>query len=124
MEYYLHTVAIVLGVLSQLLVLVEQLRRIATRPAVDPIALVRAALLAISAPAATVIAIVVQRKIFLIISATGDPICRFGPHKTPPRPPMRIAVPHLQPSMRHGAGMVSKCRSKASRVAKCLSRWP
>tara|TARA_Y100001968_G_C19117550_1_gene600341 strand:+ start:230 stop:514 length:285 start_codon:yes stop_codon:yes gene_type:complete len=58
----LHAVAIMLGVLGKLLVLVEQLRGIAASAAVDPVARIGAALIAIIPASATavIIAIVVQ----------------------------------------------------------------
>ena len=65
--FHLHAVAIVVGVLRELLVLFEQLRGIAACAAVDPVELVAvAALRAITAPAATVIAIVIQGNCSLI----------------------------------------------------------
>ena len=64
---HLHPITIVLGVLRQLLVLLEQLGRIATRAAVYPVKLVAvAALSAVTAPTATVIAIVIQGNCSLI----------------------------------------------------------
>ena len=61
---HLHAVTIVLGVLSQLLVLVEQLRRIAPCATVNAVLVVATALIvAVSAPAAPiVVAIVIQGK--------------------------------------------------------------
>ncbi len=58
----LHAVAVMLGVLGKLLVLVEQLRGIAASAAVDPVARIGAALIAIIPASATavIIAIVVQ----------------------------------------------------------------
>ena len=58
--FSLHAIAIVLGVLRKLLVLVEQLRSIAPRAAVDAIGRIGAALIAVAASTTTVIAIHVQ----------------------------------------------------------------
>ena len=57
-----RAVAVMLGVLGKLLVLVEQLRGIAASAAVDPVARIGAALIAITPASATavIIAIVVQ----------------------------------------------------------------
>ena len=56
-----YAVAIMLRVLCQFLVLVEELRRIATCPAVDAIGAIAAALVTVIAAAATsIIAVVVQ----------------------------------------------------------------
>jgi hypothetical protein len=57
----------VLGILRQRLVLFEELGRIATRAAVDPVQLIAvAALRTVTAPTATVIAIVIQGNCSLI----------------------------------------------------------
>jgi hypothetical protein len=58
----LNTVAIVLRVLSKLLILVEQLRRITPRAAVDPVLVIAALVVAVSATAATIVTIVIQGK--------------------------------------------------------------
>ncbi len=61
----LHAVAVERRVVRELLVLLEQLRSIAAGPAVDPVALVAAALAAAivaTAAPAIVVAILVQRK--------------------------------------------------------------
>jgi hypothetical protein len=58
--FHLHPIAIVLGVLRKLLELVEHLRRIAARAAINPVKLTAApALGTVPAPTATVIAIIV-----------------------------------------------------------------
>ena len=56
-----HAVAVQMRVVRHLAILLEQLRRIAARPAVDAI-LVAPALLAVAATAATIVAIVIQGK--------------------------------------------------------------
>ena len=72
--FRLNPVAIVLRVLSQLLVLVEQLRCVATRPAVDPVELVSAtAQIAIYATAATIVAIVIQGKSSIHAACAAEP---------------------------------------------------
>ena len=68
----LHSVAIVLRVLGKLLVLVEKLRSIAARAAVDPVGTVSATLMAIAATAAPVISIVIQGIFFLIRDRTRN----------------------------------------------------
>jgi hypothetical protein len=57
-----------LSVLSKLLILIEQLRRIAARPAIDPVGGVAAPAtrIAISATTAAIIAIVIQRNRILV----------------------------------------------------------
>ena len=55
----LHAVAIMLGVLGKLLVLVEQLRGIAASAAVDPVARIGAALIAIIPASATAVIIAI-----------------------------------------------------------------
>ena len=81
---HLHAVAIVLGVLRELLVLVEHLRGIAARPAVDAVQLSAAsALVAVAAPATPVIAIVIQGKRSL--TATWREITMFA-RSTDPLP--------------------------------------
>jgi hypothetical protein len=51
-----------LRILRKLLVLVEQLRRITARPAIDPVELVSATRIAISATAAAIVTIIIQGK--------------------------------------------------------------
>ena len=67
----LHPVAVERGIVRELLVLLEHLRRVAPGSAIDPVALVAAALATIAATAAPaiLIAILVQRK---SVSLTSD----------------------------------------------------
>jgi hypothetical protein len=59
--FHLHAVAIVLGVLRELFILIQQLRRIAASAAVNPVKLVAiAGLITIAATAATIISIIIQ----------------------------------------------------------------
>lgn len=80
----LNPVAIVLGVLSKLLVLVEKLRRIATCPAVNPVLIASTALVvAVSATAATIVTIVIQRKFILIRGQGAFSMVRLNSPWTP-----------------------------------------
>ncbi len=72
----LHPVAIMLSILSQLLVFIEKLGCVATRPAVDPVRLITAtALIAVAATTATVVivAIGVQGQLSSLRSAAAGP---------------------------------------------------
>ena len=62
----LNTVAIMLSVLSKLLIFIQQLRRIAARPAVNPVERVSATLITIAATTAAIISITIQGEFFLI----------------------------------------------------------
>lgn len=63
----LHPVTIMLGILGQLFILIQQLRRIAPCPAVNPVGIMASALIAIAtATAAIIITIVIQGEFILI----------------------------------------------------------
>jgi hypothetical protein len=60
----LHAVTIVLRILRQLLIFVEQLRRISARAAVNPVLVILAALIAVATAPAAIITIIVQGRVF------------------------------------------------------------
>lgn len=66
--FLLHPVAIVIGVLRQLLVLIEQLRRVTARSAINPVRLIGATLIPIvvitTATAIVIITMVIQGILF------------------------------------------------------------
>ena len=74
----LHPIAIVLRVLCKLLVLVEQLGCIAPRAAVDPVARIRTALIAITAAATAVIVVVA----IVVQGITSSFMARRGPSRS------------------------------------------
>lgn len=75
--FHLHPVAVMLRILRQFFVFIQQLRRIAARPAVNPIDLVAVArLITIAATTPAVVSIIIQRKQFLISGPRRDKCTR------------------------------------------------
>ncbi len=101
-----------LRVLRQLLVLLEQLRGVAARAAVDPVHLVAAtaALLAVAAAAATIVTIVVQGNSLPSSGRPACPVAGKAARMTPCRARHRTRCP-ICLSVRAEARRMCKCRS-------------
>ena len=91
----LHPVAVMGGVLCQLLVLVEHLRGIAARPAVDPVELgAIAALITVTAPTTTVIPVII---VVIIQGSSSLSVtrCKKMPARAVNRP--LVPAPYVRP---------------------------
>lgn len=74
--FLLHAVTIVIGVLRELLILIEQLRRVSAGPVVDTVLLVRVttliAVIIASATTAIIVTIIIQGILFPVTTNGGD----------------------------------------------------